>query len=46
MESVTKFEDGFFIAELMEEKDSVTKVREALGDADDDEETKGGDPME
>lgn len=31
VDCVSKFEEGFFIAELMEEKDSVSKVKEALG---------------
>jgi len=31
MESIQKFEDGYFIREHMEEQDSTTKVSEALG---------------
>ena len=31
MQSVQKFEEGFFIKELMETKDSVSKVEDALG---------------
>ena len=42
-ESVQKFEDGFFINDLMQQQDSVSKVAEALGQPlpDDDEEVKG-----
>jgi len=40
LSAVKKFDDGFFIRELMLEKDSVSKVAEALGNNDDEEEKK------
>ena len=42
-ESIQKFEEGFFINELMQQKDSVSKVAEALGQPlpEEDEEVKG-----
>ena len=42
-ESVQKFEEGFFINDLMQQKDSVSKVAEALGHSvpEENEEVKG-----
>lgn len=31
IQSIQKFEEGFFIADLMQEQDPITKVEQALG---------------